>query len=291
MANRILKQSICSSESIDGLDWFEEVFFYRLIVNVDDYGVLDARPKILKSALFPLRDVKLAQIEKVVKRLAEAGLIHLYTVEGKPYLSLPTWTDHQRVRTSKHKYPTPDMADKMSNCDSSPQSAASCGELRRVAANCGELPQSAESCGLTRAREESESQSETEAQTETESVIDCTELPDASTAPQELAAEPEADVSALILNDGSEWRPLAKDVEDWKRLYPGVDVPREFSRMRQWCIDNPRRRKTAHGIRRFARGWLDREQNRGWRNRAAPEHQQEPRGADAYYAMAEEASG
>lgn len=42
MPNRIIKESICVSESIDSLSWFDEVFFYRLIVNCDDYGRLDA---------------------------------------------------------------------------------------------------------------------------------------------------------------------------------------------------------------------------------------------------------
>jgi len=291
MSSRILKQSICTSESIDQLDWFEEAFYYRLIVNVDDYGVFDARPKILKASLFPLRDVKISQIEKAVATLAEKGMIRLYTVGGKPYLNLPSWADHQRVRNSKHKYPTPDQADPAADCGELPQSAESCGESRRVAASCGELPQSAESCGLTRAAARSISESESRIQNpESESVIDCTELPDDSTEPQETPIEPLADVQALILNDGSEWRPLATDVEEWKQLYPGVDISREFSKMRQWCIDNPRKRKTKNGIRRFARGWIDREQNRGWRSRAAPESR-EPRGADAYFAMAEEANG
>ena len=32
MPNRIIKESICRSEEIDSLSWFEEVLFYRLIV-------------------------------------------------------------------------------------------------------------------------------------------------------------------------------------------------------------------------------------------------------------------
>ena len=294
-----MKQSICTSESIDTLDWFEEAFYYRLIVNVDDYGCFDARPKILKAALFPLREVRLSVIEKTVGKLADEGLVRLYTVDGKPFLCLPTWGEHQRVRASKHKFPTPDMADPAASCGELPPSAASCGELRQVAASCGELPPSAASCGLTRAGEESESESKSKSisesriqkpESESESEIDCTELPGGSAAPQEAAEEPHADVQALILNDGSEWRPTAEDVGEWMRLYPGIDVQREFARMRQWCMDNPKKRKTKSGIRRFARGWLDREQNRGWRGRAAPADGQGPTGADLYMQYAMEAA-
>lgn len=62
MPSRIIKESICTSDEIDKLSAFAEVFFYRLIVNCDDYGRFDARPKILGSRLFPLRDVRENQV-------------------------------------------------------------------------------------------------------------------------------------------------------------------------------------------------------------------------------------
>ena len=55
MPNRILKESICTSDQIDALTWFDEVVWYRLIVNCDDYGRMDGRPAVLKSRLFPLK--------------------------------------------------------------------------------------------------------------------------------------------------------------------------------------------------------------------------------------------
>ena len=47
MPNRIIKETICTSDTIERLTPFEETFFYRLIVNCDDYGRMDARPAIL----------------------------------------------------------------------------------------------------------------------------------------------------------------------------------------------------------------------------------------------------
>ena len=46
MPNRIIKESVCRSDSIDSLSWFEEVLFYRLIVVCDDYGRFDGRPGV-----------------------------------------------------------------------------------------------------------------------------------------------------------------------------------------------------------------------------------------------------
>lgn len=264
---RILKKSICQSEEIDQLSWFEEVLFYRLIVNCDDYGIFDGRTKIIKGSLFPLKEnVSLKQIENAIMRLATVGLVRAYEVQGRPLLQLPTWSSHQRVRNSRHIYPTPDEA---GDSDNSPQFAAT----RR------ELPP----------KSESESKYKSESESELESYV-CTELHDRSTAPADHAVpqgDP-ADVPALILNDGTEWLPERSDVSTWEKLYPAVDVPRELGRMREWCRSNPKRCKTSKGIRRFVTNWLDSEQNRPRRTRQT-DARKEPRGADAYFALTQEA--
>lgn len=110
MPNRILKESICTSDDVDVLDWFSEVFFYRLIVNCDDFGRMDARPAILRARLFPLKDVKTTMIESAVDALHDAGLIDLYWVKGRPFIQLRTWEQHQQIRAKKSKYPGKDEA-------------------------------------------------------------------------------------------------------------------------------------------------------------------------------------
>lgn len=108
MPNRILKESICASENIDQLTAFQETFFYRLMVNCDDYGRMDARIKILAARLFPLREIKSNQIEEALRALTSAELIVLYEANGKPFLQMKTWDKHQQVRAKKSKYPSPD---------------------------------------------------------------------------------------------------------------------------------------------------------------------------------------
>lgn len=76
-------------------------------------------------------------------------------------------------------------------------------------------------------------------------------------------SEPEADVAALTLNDGTEWRPSEALFAEYVRLYPGVDVKQQFNEMRSWCLSNPNRRKTKRGITRFVNSWLSREQDKG----------------------------
>lgn len=65
----------------------------------------------------------------------------------------------------------------------------------------------------------------------------------------------------LTANDGSEIPITDSQCEEWGTLFPAVDVPQELRNMRAWLIANPRNRKTASGMPRFATSWLSRAQN------------------------------
>ena len=84
-------------------------------------------------------------------------------------------------------------------------------------------------------------------------------------ARKEKMADPEAPVEKLLLNDGTTWRPTVSLYEEYKRLYPAVDVDQEFRNMCGWCNSNATKRKTRGGIKRFVTNWLSKEQNRGAR--------------------------
>lgn len=110
MPNRIIKESICTSDTVDQLTWFEEVLFYRLIVNCDDYGRFDGRPAVVKNRLFPLKDnLTLKNVEAAINKLARVGLIAPYSYGGKPFLYLPTWNEHQTVRAKRSRFPDPEI--------------------------------------------------------------------------------------------------------------------------------------------------------------------------------------
>lgn len=109
MPDRIIRESICTSETLNQLTDFEERFWNRLIVNCDDYGRFDARPAILKGRLFPLMDNKtLKNVSDALTALASVGLVKLYQVDGKPFLQVVTWEKYQRIRAKRSKFPPPD---------------------------------------------------------------------------------------------------------------------------------------------------------------------------------------
>jgi hypothetical protein len=76
--------------------------------------------------------------------------------------------------------------------------------------------------------------------------------------------EPKADVSAIPLNDGTEWLPEQNLFDEYIKLYPNVNVKQQFNAMRGWCMSNPTKRKTLRGIKKFVNTWLSKEQDRGY---------------------------
>lgn len=93
-----------TSEAIDGLSVHAEVFFTRLIMKADDYGNYTGNHKLLKAALFPLREVMINDIDKWVEECAKVGILKKYTSEGKDFIHIPNFG--QRLRAMKSSYPT-----------------------------------------------------------------------------------------------------------------------------------------------------------------------------------------
>lgn len=108
MPNRIIKESICTSEDIAGLSMGAEILFYHLMVKADDFGVYFGNEQIIKNTCFPLKssEIKLKQVESWLNELVNAGLLFAYIAEdGKKYVQFTKWSKHQQIRAKKSKYP------------------------------------------------------------------------------------------------------------------------------------------------------------------------------------------
>ena len=111
MPNRIIKESICTSENIAALSMGAEVLFYHLIVKADDYGVYFGNEQIIRSTCYPLKtdEIKLKQVESWLNELVSAGLVNAYIAEdGKKYIQFAKWSKHQQIRAKRSKYPVMD---------------------------------------------------------------------------------------------------------------------------------------------------------------------------------------
>lgn len=68
-------------------------------------------------------------------------------------------------------------------------------------------------------------------------------------------------VITLMLNTGKEYSIHESQLEQWKEIYPNVNVLDELRKMKGWCIANPTKRKTKKGIDRFINNWLSKNQD------------------------------
>jgi hypothetical protein len=111
--NRILKESVCTSDTLDVLSAEAERLFYRLLVQCDDFGRFDARPAIVRARCLPLKvdAITDADVSGWILELERAGLITTYSVGGHCYLQMVTWERHQQKRAKHSKYPAPEEHD------------------------------------------------------------------------------------------------------------------------------------------------------------------------------------
>lgn len=109
MPNRILKESIRTSKTVNAMTDFQFRVWVYLITYVDDYGRGSAAPELIKGFVFPRRKrISESDIEKTLAELAGMGCISLYDVDGESYFYFPNWGKHQRIQTKKSKYPAPE---------------------------------------------------------------------------------------------------------------------------------------------------------------------------------------
>lgn len=78
----------------------------------------------------------------------------------------------------------------------------------------------------------------------------------------EPSQEEEGVAASIQLGDGSSYDVTVDLVAELRETYPNVDISRELSKMRQWCLANPARRKTRRGVRRFINGWCSRAEDK-----------------------------
>jgi hypothetical protein len=107
MPNRILRETICCSETLARLSAESERLFYRLLTQADDYGRFDARPSVVRSRCFQLGGVTDASIARWIGDLTQVDLIRCYTLDARDYGYFPTWPKYQRIRSPQSKYPDP----------------------------------------------------------------------------------------------------------------------------------------------------------------------------------------
>jgi len=113
MPGRYIREGILDSERVNKLAASSkpsaELFYFKLLLVVDDHGRAEARPHLLKSKCFPVREnVDQKDILNFLKACKDADLLFLYKVNDKRYLQIKDF--RQRTRGSS-KFPEPPKKD------------------------------------------------------------------------------------------------------------------------------------------------------------------------------------
>lgn len=75
-----------------------------------------------------------------------------------------------------------------------------------------------------------------------------------------LSVDSGKEIISFILKDNSEFKVTEDIYNEYKQLYPDINIMQELRSLKAWCISNPSKRKTRKGALRFVNSWLSRKQ-------------------------------
>lgn len=93
---------------------------YRLwvscLLEMDDDGRMAFDLECVMAATWPLARPRMPQARRALEELTTSGLLAVYEASGASYAAMPSWHDHQRVKTTSYYRPSklPDYKDSVS---------------------------------------------------------------------------------------------------------------------------------------------------------------------------------
>lgn len=145
---------------------------------VDDFGRFDANEKILRSKVYPLKEnIRTTDITRFLSACEEAGLICLYTVGDKRYLSVNRFGQTRaNCRSMKSKYPEPpgDVCNLQTNANN-------------LSADANKLQASVDNLQTSAAENENENDNKKRVSLKSADVTDAHEYPQSVSAILEIA--------------------------------------------------------------------------------------------------------
>lgn len=106
---RSIKPDFFTSETVSLLPLRTRLTWVGLWTHCDDYGRCRDNPKLVKAAVWPLDDVSIRDIECDLNTLADSRLIARYEVDGRRYIQVVNWREHQKVsHPSRSSIPPPE---------------------------------------------------------------------------------------------------------------------------------------------------------------------------------------
>jgi hypothetical protein len=129
MAERVLTETLISSESANNLSDAAERLFARILATptTDAWGRRDAALRKLRADCIPLLDWSDTKLMQSLEELVREGMCELYCIDGRYYLRVCNWDLYQRaitrLRRGQSRFPDPPLPDGVDNFASGERAA------------------------------------------------------------------------------------------------------------------------------------------------------------------------
>jgi len=228
---RSIKPGFFKNEHLAECQPLARLLFIGLWTIADSDGRMEYRPLRIKAELFPYES---CDIVPLLSQLAERGFVRIYTANGRQYLDIPTFREHQRCHPSE-------QPDGLPACEDG-QAVKIHGEQFFPTASCALYPSTF-----------SPSTSNPES---------------ASSTPQRRRCSKPADPLRWSADSG--WEGITDaDHAEWSQAYPAADLPVELAKANQWLRVNPKKAHKSNWRRWLTTVWLSKCQDRGGTHREA----------------------
>lgn len=105
---RSIKPEFWTSEQIMDCSPLARLLFIGMWNFADDYGRLPVAVRTLKAQIMPGDSIETDEVRELIGELSAAGLIFIYSSNGREYLEITGWEKHQKIdNKGKPKYPSP----------------------------------------------------------------------------------------------------------------------------------------------------------------------------------------
>jgi hypothetical protein len=108
--SRTLPPQFWACEAIIDCEPMTRLLLLGLWTFADDFGVQPLKPRTIRFQVFPGDAIDEERLRAMIDELHAQGLVRIYTVGGKDYVSVVDWEDYQRVGKRARRRCPPDPA-------------------------------------------------------------------------------------------------------------------------------------------------------------------------------------
>lgn len=229
---RTIKPEFFDDPDLAAMSHAARLAFIGLWTQADRAGRLADDPTRLRARLFPYEPR--VSMTRILDQLASKHFIHRYQVDGKGFIQIRTFPKHQHVNIKEppSTIPAPDEH------------------------HAGTMP--------TPDQDHADTQGTGR---ELEGKGRSTKSPESRFDSGPVVLE-----FPVVGTDARVWHLTQSQVDGWVQDFPMLDITHEAKKAHAWVMADPRRRKTARGMRKFLVAWLNRATERPQSNgHAAPD--------------------